>query len=136
MGQCVFCDIIARQAPGSLVWEDEQTVAFLDIHQPNPYKVLVVPCDHVEQIYDLTEMQAATLMQTAVTVAQAIRDVSQCEGLRLFQNNGAVAGQDVFHVHIHLLPRFAQDHYPWGTNYPARSVLDQLAADLRAALPK
>jgi histidine triad (HIT) family protein len=135
MAGCIFCKILARETPGSFVYEDELVAAFMDIRQPNPYKVLVVPRAHVEVIYDLSAEQAAALFQTAVRIARAIRDVSGCDGLNVFQSNGAAAGQVVPHVHLHLLPRHLgpRDHAQGGSVID-RATLERLAADLRSKL--
>jgi histidine triad (HIT) family protein len=136
MNPCIFCKILAGEAAGSFVYQDELVAAFMDIHQPNPYKVLVVPRAHAEMIYDLDDAQAAAVMQASVRIARAIREVTKCEGLSVFQSNGAVAGQEVWHFHIHLLPRFANDkHQQRQDAFPKRATLDRLAADLRAKLP-
>lgn len=135
MTDCIFCKIITKEASGSFVYEDEQVVAFMDINQPNPYKVLVVPRVHAPMIYDLTDVQAAAIMQVAVKLSRVIREVSKCEGLSVFQSNGRVANQEVFHFHLHLLPRHENDnHASRRHTITDRATLDKLAADLRAAL--
>ena len=133
---CVFCEIEAGRLPASWVYYDEKAFSILDLVQPNPYKVLVIPRRHVESLYDLTEGEAAALMQQAVIVARGIREVSGCSGLNVLQSNGAVAGQTVFHVHLHLFPRFEGDGITmhWPHDVPSRARLDQLASDLRKAL--
>lgn len=132
---CIFCKILAGEAAASLVYQDELTAAFMDINQPTPYKVLVIPRAHAEAIYDLSEEQAAAVMQTSVKIARAIREVTHCDGLSVFQSNGAAAGQEVWHFHFHLLPRYLNDqHDRRKVEHPERAILDQLAADLRAKL--
>ncbi len=133
--ECIFCKIIAHQAVASIVYEDELTLAFMDINQPTSHKVLVIPRAHVPMIYDLSIEQAAAVMQTSVKIAKAIHDVTSCDGLSVFQSNGAAAGQEVWHFHMHLLPRYINDrHRPHQTTHPPRTVLDQMAAELRARL--
>ncbi|MDQ2905336.1 MAG: HIT domain-containing protein [Chloroflexota bacterium] len=137
---CVFCEIVAGRLPASFVWEDEEVLAFLSLEQPNPYKVLVIPRTHVETLYDLNDQQAAHILQAAVRIARAIRDVSGCEGLNLAQSNGRAGQQDVFHFHLHLLPRFSDDVTAgrvllhWDNTVQERPVLDMLAAKVRARL--
>ncbi len=133
--KCIFCQIIAGNLDGSLVYEGDEVVAFMDINQPNHYKVLVVPRRHATMIYDLDEVQAGQIMQVATKIARAIRAVTNCDGLNVFQANGAIAGQEVFHYHMHLLPRYNDDGHSWRKqNHESREVLDKLAADLRAQL--
>jgi histidine triad (HIT) family protein len=136
MIDCVFCRIIAGQLEASWVYEDHLTLAFMSMEQPNPYKVLVITRDHVESVFDLNEAQAAAVMRTTVKVANAIRETSHCEGLNLVQSNGRVGQQDVFHFHLHLVPRSANDGIvlDWDNATSERAVLDTLAAELRGAL--
>lgn len=137
---CIFCEIAAGRLPASFVWKSEDVVAFMSLEQPNPYKVLVIPCAHVETLCDLNPDQAARIFQAAVQIARAIRDVSGCEGLNLVQSNGHAGQQDIFHFHLHLVPRFSDDitagriSLHWDNTQQERSVLDALAADLRAHL--
>lgn len=138
MSDCVFCKILAGEIPGSFVYEDARAVAFMDIHQPNAYKVLVIPRQHAETIYDLDDEVASGVMLASVKIARAIRDVTQCEGLSVFQANGAAAGQEVWHFHFHLLPRYKGDKHWQGegsqNEYPERAKLDEMAAALRDKL--
>ena len=137
---CIFCEIIAGHLPGSFVFRGEQVVAFLSLEQPNPYKVLVAPRAHVETLWDLDENLAAAIFQTTVRIARAIRTVSGCEGLNIIQSNGTAAQQEIFHFHIHLLPRFADDTpqgrvlLQWEHAESSRQRLDQLAQELRLGL--
>ena len=133
--KCIFCQIIAGNFDGSFVYEGDEVVAFMDINQPNHYKVLIVPRRHSAMIYDLDETQASQIMQVAVKIARAIKTLTNCDGMNVFQANGAIAGQEVFHYHLHLLPRYNDDgHNRHKTNHESRAVLDKLAADLRAQL--
>ena len=110
------------------------------LEQPNPYKVLIIPREHVATLYDLTDEQAAQIFQVTVRIARLIRAVSGCEGLNVVQSNGTVGQQDVFHVHVHLVPRIAGDTQQgrivldWDNTPRERRELDRLAADLRLQL--
>jgi len=138
MSACVFCDVVAGTAPASVVYEDDATLAFMDLRQPNPGKVLVIPKRHAEMIYDLDEETAARLFQTAVKVARAIRGSMQPPGLSVWQSNGEAVGQEVPHVHIHLAPRRHNDGllriYAEKPSYPNRAELDRLALTVRSGL--
>jgi histidine triad (HIT) family protein len=109
MGTCAFCEIIAGRAPANMVYEDQRTVAFLDIHPANPGHTLVVPRHHVENVYALSDEDGAAIMATARDVAVAIREALEPDGLNLFQTNGQAAFQSVFHFHMHLIPRWWND---------------------------
>ena len=136
MSDCVFCGIVAGSVEASIVHEDEVTIAFMDLSQPNGAHVLVIPRQHIETIYDLEPDVGAGLMQTVVRTARAVRRSLQPAGLSIWQSNGPAAGQDVPHVHVHLLTRQPQDGFlrvfPGIPARPARAILDQLADKIRA----
>ena len=101
---CVFCQITSKQAPASIVYEDEQVVAFLSNRPVNEGHTLVVPKKHYENIYEISEEDEAYLFKITKRVAHAIRDAMGAEGVRIVQNNGEAAGQVVFHLHVHVIP--------------------------------
>ncbi len=109
MAECDFCRIIAGRAPANVVYEDERTLAFLDIRPANPGHTLVVPKQHVENVYGLSDADGAAVMLAARDVAVAIQAALQPDGLNLFQTNGRAAFQSVFHFHMHLIPRWWSD---------------------------
>ncbi len=108
----------------------------MDLNQPNRYKVLVVPRAHRETIYDLDDDLAAAIFQVTVKLSRAVRAVSGCDGLNIIQANGRAGQQDVFHFHLHILPRFFDDSivFGWDFTQSDRDELDQLAADIRTYL--
>ena len=133
---CIFCAILEGRAAASRVAEDADVVAFLDLRQPVPGHVLVVPRAHVGKSSQLSPDTAAALMRMAVRVAQALRAEFDPPGLNLWQSNGHAGGQEVPHVHLHVQPRQHRDGlfrlYPQGLPAPAaRTDLDGLAARLR-----
>ena len=107
--ECPFCAIVARQAPAAIVCEDADTLAFLDIHPVARGHTLVIPKTHIRTLLDLDDATGAALIRTVRIVANALRAAGLAEGLNLLQSNEAVGGQDVFHVHFHLIPRKADD---------------------------
>ena len=133
---CVFCEIAERKLPASFVYEDEQVFAIMSLEQPTPYKVLIIPRAHVENIYDLDDELAASIFQATTKVARAIRDASNCEGLNIVQSNGKAAQQDIFHFHLHLVPRFDDDQIilDWDNTPESRDVLNHLAKEIEKAL--
>jgi len=136
MANCVFCKIVAKQIPATVVHEDEHTLAFMDIGQVNPGHVLVALKAHAENLYALDEAQAAAVARTSVRVARAIRDAFAPAGLSVYQANGEPAGQTVFHYHVHLLPRHEGDgmELTWPVKNPPRAALEDYAARIRAKL--
>ncbi|MFJ9472527.1 HIT family protein [Streptomyces caniferus] len=124
---CIFCAIAQGQHPAAIVYEDDLTVAFLDITAVMDGHTLVIPKDHVTDLWQVTSEDAAAVMKTVHRMARRIHDVLQPDGLTLFQANRDAGWQDVFHLHVHLVPRAAGDHLnrPW----KAEPVpLEQLAA--------
>jgi histidine triad (HIT) family protein len=140
VSECIFCAVAAGRAERSLIYEDETSVAVMDISPVNPGHVLVIPKEHVVGLQDLTEDTASHLMSIAVRVARGLRRSSlRSEGINLFVADGEAAGQDVFHVHMHVLPRFAGDPFrierasAW--TEASREELDRVATQIREALP-
>jgi len=136
MSDCVFCKIVAGQIPSTRVYEDGSTLVFMDIGEVNPGHVLVTVKPHVENIFSLNDALAAAVFRTAARVARAVQKAYSPEGVTLYQANGEAAGQTVFHFHLHLVPRYAQDgmRLTWPAKNPPREQLEANAAKLRAAL--
>ena len=136
MSDCVFCRIVAKQIPATVVHEDADTLAFMDIGQVNPGHVLVVLKAHAENLFALEEAQAAAVFRTVARVARGIRAAFAPPGLSVYQANGKPAGQTVFHFHIHLVPRHDGDgmNLTWPVKNPPRGKLEDYAAKIRAAL--
>ena len=132
----MFCRIVARQLPASVVHEDGETLAFMDLGQVNPGHVLVAVKRHAEDIYALDERQAAALYVAASRVARAIRQAFAPQGLSVYQANGKAAGQTVLHLHLHLVPRYEGDgmNLSWPVKNPARDKLEEHAARIRTAI--
>jgi histidine triad (HIT) family protein len=140
---CVFCGIVAGLVPASLVLEDERVLAFMDVDPVTPGHVLVVPRAHHAGLGDLPETVGSEMFVTAQRVAAGIRrwaagdSAVLCEGISLFLADGAAASQEVFHAHLHVIPRFAGDGFVldgrWGSA-PERSVLDTQARAIAGAV--
>jgi histidine triad (HIT) family protein len=136
MSECVFCRIVARQIPATVVHEDEDTLAFMDIGQVNPGHVLVAVKKHADNIFALDDAQAAAVFRSVARVARAIRAAFEPQGLSVYQANGKAAGQTVFHLHIHLVPRYEGDGMAltWPVKNPPREKLAEYAEKIRAKL--
>jgi histidine triad (HIT) family protein len=129
---CPFCAIVAGRLDASIVAQTETAIAFLDLRQAVPGHVLVVPREHVENIYALDPALAGELMALATQVAKALYASFDPPGMNLWQSNGDAGGQEVPHVHLHVQPRQINDGllrvYPDGTPEPADRVdLDRFA---------
>ncbi len=137
---CAFCDIVAGEKPASVVYRDQRCWAFMDIRPVNPGHVLVIPVRHVAGLAQLDAEDGAQLFRVAQMVAQALRKSGvRCEGVNLHLADGRAAGQEIFHVHLHVVPRYRGDGFGlrFGPEYgrmPARAELDAQAAALKAHL--
>jgi histidine triad (HIT) family protein len=129
---CVFCAVVRGSEPASFVYRDDQVVGIMSLDQPTRHKVLVLPREHVETIFDLSDEQAGSLFRAAADIARAVRAASGCVGLNVVQSNGSAAGQDVPHFHMHLLPRAAGDQIrlDWPARRAERAELDTMAAEI------
>jgi histidine triad (HIT) family protein len=136
MSDCVFCKIVAGQIPSTRVYEDEHTVAFMDLGHVNPGHVLVAVKKHAANLYELDDAQAAAVARASVRIARALKEAFEAEGLSVYQANGKAAGQTVFHYHVHLLPRHAGDgmELVWPVKNPPREKLEDYAAKIREKL--
>jgi len=142
MSTCIFCDILAGKLPSSIVFQDDLCCAFMDIQPVNPGHVLIIPTYHAPSLAELDEKSGARMFNIAQRMAKALRIRNsglRCEGVNIFLADGAAAGQDVFHVHLHVFPRYTDDGFGFrfGPEYghrPTRSELDGIAGKIRRAL--
>ncbi len=111
MEDTVFHKIIRREIPAEIVYEDADTLAFLDITPMNPGHTLVVPKKFAQGIFDIDADSFAALMRTAHKLAPVIRDAVGADGINIGMNNASAAGQVVFYAHVHVMPRFLNDGY-------------------------
>ncbi|MDO5626343.1 MAG: HIT family protein [Pseudomonadota bacterium] len=135
-GECIFCKLVAGHIPSAKVHEDALTLAFMDIGQVNPGHVLVATRRHAVDVLDVTAAEAAAVMHTAQRVARALKSVFNPPGLTLLQANGHEGGQTVFHFHMHVVPRHADDGAGliWPRREPGAQVLAEQAEQIRQAL--
>jgi histidine triad (HIT) family protein len=137
---CIFCKIIAKEIPASMVYEDEIVSAFMDIQPVNSGHVLVIPKKHSANLADLDPEAGSQMFITARNIAEALRKTDiKCEGINLFLADGAVAGQEVFHCHLHVIPRHKNDGFGFKfrkdyLNLPERKELDINAGKIRDIL--
>ncbi len=110
--QCVFCKIVRKEAPASIVYEDTDVLAFMDIRPVSEGHTLIIPKQHWIDVFDIPEELLASIYKITKKIAIAVKKVNKADGVSIVQQNGKAAGQDVFHLHIHVIPRFEGKKMP------------------------
>lgn len=135
---CLFCDMVAGREEASIVYADDRVFALMDIRPVTPGHLMVVPKRHAASLAELDDADSDALLRVARRAAAALRASGlRCEGVNLFLADGEAAGQEVFHVHLHVLPRFEGDGF--GLRFPPdysvrpRAELEDAAARIREA---
>lgn len=109
MDNCIFCKIINQEIPSYKIYEDEKIYAFLDISQSTKGHTLIIPKEHVTDIFDYNEVLASDVFARIPKIARSIEKAfPEMEGLNIINNNRELAYQTVFHSHIHLIPRYSK----------------------------
>ena len=139
MAGCVFCDILRGSAPASVVYEDDEVVAFMDTYPVYGGHTLVIPREHFDDLESCPGNLAGRLFEVSAGLGSAIVDAVGAAGFNVWTANGSAAGQEVFHLHLHVLPRFEDDtfglRFPKG--YPqvvGREELDRMAELINSRL--
>ena len=127
MGPTIFERIIAREIPAEIVYEDADTLAFLDIAPNNPGHTLVVPKVHSRNLLDISESSWLSVMKTVHLLAPIVQKAVGADGINIAMNNEPAAGQVVFHTHVHIIPRHLGDGF---THFPAGSYGEGEAAEI------
>jgi histidine triad (HIT) family protein len=135
---CLFCRIIKKELPSVVVHEDNNVIAILDVFPATPGHTLVLPKAHIENIYSMPPETGAQIMNTAIMLAKSMKQQLKPAGLNLVQSNGASAGQEIFHFHLHVLPRYEHDSVSFkfghGTAPTGADELEKVAEKIRAVL--
>lgn len=111
MNSCLFCKIVSNEVPSTKVYEDDYVLAFLDIHPVNIGHTLVVPKAHHANLYDTPDETLARMVAVARKLSVAIKEALGADGINIEMNNDPVAGQIIFHTHLHIVPRFEGDGF-------------------------
>lgn len=131
--QCVFCKIARKELSASHVYEDDRAIAFLDFRPLSEGHTLIVPRKHYENIHETPDEEVAHLFKIVKKVATAVKKDMNADGISVFQNNGPAAGQVVFHIHVHVIPRF-REQKPRQRRDAIREELDEIAERIRQHL--
>lgn len=137
---CIFCKIVKGEAESSIIYEDQDIVAFLDIHPINPGHTLVIPKTHATNIYDISSENLQNIAKVTKELAIKIKKVLNADGISVFQMNEAGGDQAIMHYHMHIIPRYKGDWFhgeiknviqkQQATN-PQRSELNSLASQIK-----
>lgn len=133
MDSCLFCKIIAGEIPSTKVYEDDTVLAFLDIHPVNIGHTLVIPKAHHTNLYETPDEDLAHIMAVVKKLSISIKSGLNADGINIEMNNDPVAGQIIFHTHIHIIPRFSGDgltHWPSPRGYNEREA-DEVAEKIK-----
>lgn len=132
---CIFCKIVQKEVPASIIYEDDIVIAFMTIEPVNPGHFLIIPKKHMPYLADMDEETGGYLFKITMRLAEALRQSGiKVEGVNLFLADGEAAFQEVFHAHMHVFPRFEGDPFKidadWNTS-PSRNELDRIAENIR-----
>lgn len=129
---CIFCKIANGEIPSKTIYEDEKFRVILDLGPATKGHALILPKDHYANIYELPEEMAGNVMKLAKKMATQITEKLGCEGFNLVQNNGNLAGQTVYHFHLHLIPRYRADGQTigWKPQEVSQEELEEVRAQI------
>ena len=129
---CIFCKIANGEIPSKTLFEDEDFRVILDLGPAARGHALILPKNHYVNLYEIPEDTAAEVMLLAKKMAMQMTDKLSCDGFNLVQNNGEVAGQTVFHFHMHLIPRYKDDGQKigWKPGEPSQDELEEIRAQI------
>ena len=130
---CIFCKIANGEIPSRTIEENELFRVVLDVAPATKGHALILPKEHCKNLFDLPEETGVEVMKMAQKVALKMKDKLHCEGVNLVQNNEEVAGQTVFHFHMHVIPRYTNDGQVigWKPGQPTAEELDSIAEELK-----
>ena len=125
---CIFCKIAAGDIPSATIYEDDDFRVILDIEPASKGHALILPKEHYANLYELPDELASKALVVAKKVITKMTQIVNCDGYNVLQNNGEVAGQTVFHYHMHLIPRYKEDDVTIGWNHG--TLTDELKAEI------
>lgn len=136
MNDCIFCKIASGDIPSSTIYEDEDFRVILDLGPATKGHALILPKKHFKNIFEMDDATASKVFVLAKKIACAMKKALNCDGLNIVQNNEEIAGQTVFHFHMHIIPRYEGDgqHILWEPGSSDNETLKQLAAQIASAL--
>lgn len=136
MSDCIFCKIAAGEIPSNTLYEDDKVKAIFDISPATLGHALVIPKEHAANVFEIQDELLAHAHIVAKKIAAVLKEATGCKGVNILQNNGEVAGQSVFHLHIHVIPRYDDDdaHIKWTPVTQDTEGLEKIAAKVKEIL--
>ncbi|MBO8464060.1 MAG: HIT family protein [Firmicutes bacterium] len=133
---CIFCKIANGMIPSATIYENSDFKVILDVSPASKGHTLILPKEHFDNIFDMDADTAGKLFSLAAAVARALKQATNCDGMNIVQNNGEVAGQTVFHFHMHVIPRYEGDrvNVTWEPGQATAEQLNELAAIVKREL--
>ena len=133
---CIFCKLANGVFPTNSIYEDDDFNVILDASPANRGHALILPKQHFDNIFEIDDETASKIMPLAKKIATAVKKVTGCDGVNVQQNNGTAAGQSVFHLHVHIIPRFDDDKFKlvWDPKSFSDEELAATAEELRAEI--
>ncbi len=131
---CIFCNLANGIWPAEAIYEDDKVKVILDAGPASRGHALILPKEHADDMFDLDEESAAHIFVVANKVAKAMKKTLNCDGMNILQNNGPIAGQTVFHFHLHLIPRYEGDSI--ALTWKPGSVTDEEKSEIIAEIKK
>lgn len=135
---CIFCKIAEKKSDATIVYEDTDTLAFLDIHPLNPGHTLVIPKRHYENMLEMPPTEAGRVFVSVAKVMRGVETASKADGISVGQSNGKAASQEVFHMHVHIIPRYNHEMLSGFPNRKTlhRSELDKIGEKIRNSIDR
>jgi len=135
MSDCLFCKIISKEIPSTVVYEDDSVFAFLDIRPVNKGHTLVVPKEHHMNLFDTPDDILGKMISTVKKVGNAVQNAVKADGVNLGMNNGGAAGQVIFHAHMHIIHRLPDDGFKhWHGKEFGNDEMEDIAERIRGVL--
>lgn len=135
MENCIFCKIVKKEIPASIVYEDDNVMAFLDIHPYNPGHTLVIPKVHSKNLIETPDNDLSILMLVSKNIAKAIENGLGAHGIQVRINTHEAGGQDVFHIHFHIVPKFLDDEKRFHRTSYSDGEKDVVLEKIKKSLP-
>ena len=126
MTDCIFCKIVNGEVSAKKIYEDEKTIAFLSIGPLTSGHTLVIPKEHYEDIFDMPEELLKEVFVSVKKVSEILKEKLKCDGINILNSNGKVAQQDVFHYHVHVIPRYAGSKFKLKSENSSPGNIDEV----------